>query len=50
MRTMNGIRSHRHEVYAEEVNKMSENDDKQKVLGDNIHTLALDHYRLKNYI
>ena len=46
---MNIIRSDRHEVYSEEVNKvaLSSKDDKRHVLEDKIHTLALGHYRLK---
>jgi len=45
MRTMNIIRSDRHEVYSEEVNKvaLSSVDDKRHVLEDRIHTVALGH-------
>ena len=41
-RTMNVIRSHKHEVYTEEVNKvaLSCEDDKRIILEDGIHTLA----------
>jgi len=50
MRQMNVIRSHLHDVYTEEVNKvaLSAEDDKMVILEDEIHTLAYGHYRLKN--
>ena len=50
MRRMNVIRSHLHEMYSEEVNKvaLSSEDDKRHVLEDKIHTLAHGHYRLKS--
>ena len=46
-RTMNVIRSHRHELFTEEVNKiaLSANDDKRVILEDGIHTLAHGHWR-----
>ena len=49
LRKMNVIRSHRHEVYMEEVNKIPlyPGDDKRHILGDGVHTLALGHYRIK---
>ena len=49
MRTMNVIRSHRHEVYTEQVNKiaLSAEDDKRVILEDHVHTLAHGHYSLK---
>ena len=49
MRTMNVIRSHRHEVYTEQVNKiaLSAEDDKRLVLENKINTLAYGHYILK---
>ena len=48
-RTMNVIRSHRHELFTEEVNKiaLSANDDKRVILEDGIHTLAHGHWRIK---
>ena len=44
-RTMNVIRSHKHEIYTEEVNKiaLSRDDDKRIILQDGIHTLAYGH-------
>ena len=50
LRTMNVIRSHMHEVYTEELNKiaLSANDDKRVILDDHVHTLAHGHYSLKN--
>ena len=46
-RTMNVIRSHGHELFTEEVNKiaLSANDDKRVILEDGIHTLAHGHWR-----
>ena len=48
LRKMNMIRSHRHEVYTEEVNKIAlcSDDDKRHILEDGVHTLALGHYRI----
>ena len=48
LRRMNVIRSHRHEVYIEEVNKIAlcPSDDKKHILEDGMHTLALGHYRI----
>ena len=48
LRKMNIIRSHRHEVYTVEVNKVALDriDDKKHILEDGIHTLALEHYRI----
>ena len=42
MRSMNIIRSEKHDIYSKEVNKiaLSNEDDKREVLKDNIHTLA----------
>ena len=52
MRTMNVIRSCRHDVYTEKVNKvaLSADDDKRVIMEDGIHTLALGHYNLTNNI
>ena len=48
LRKMNVIRSHRHEVYTEEVNKIAlcPGDDKRHILEDGVHTLALGHYMI----
>ena len=48
LRKMNVIRSYRHEVYTEEVNKIAlcPSDDKRHILKDGVHTLALGHYRI----
>ena len=48
LRKMNVIRSHMHEVYTEEVNKiaLSPSDDKRHILEDQTHTLALGHYKI----
>ena len=42
MRKMNVIRSHRHEIFSETVNKiaLSANDDKRIIMEDKISTLA----------
>ena len=47
LRKMNVIRSYRHEVYTEEVNKIAlcPSDDKRHILEVQVHTLALGHYR-----
>ena len=44
-RTMNVIRSHRHDVHTEKVNKvaLSAEDDKRVIMEDGVHTLALFH-------
>ena len=46
---MNVIRSYKHDLYTEEVNKvaLSAEDDKRVIMEDGIHTLALGHYSLK---
>ena len=48
LRKQNIIRSYKHEVYNEEVNKtaLSANDDKRYILEDGIRTLALGHYKI----
>ena len=48
LRKMDVIRSHKHEIYTEEVNKiaLSSDDDKRHILKDDMHTLALGHYRI----
>jgi len=48
LRNMNVIRSHLHEVYTEEVNKiaLSADDDKRIITKDNVSTLAYGHYKL----
>jgi len=47
---MNVIRSHLHDVYTEEVNKvaLSTEDDKRVIMENGLQTLAYGHYRLKN--
>ena len=46
-RKMNVIRSRRHELYTEQINKvaLSANDDKRIILEDGMHTLAYGHWR-----
>jgi hypothetical protein len=46
MRQMNVIRSHLHDMYTEEVNKvaLSAEDDKRVIMDDGVHTLAYGHY------
>ena len=46
MRQMNVIRSDKHDIYSERVNKvsLSHKDDKRFILEDNIPTLAHGHY------
>ena len=48
-RKMNVIRSHNHDLFTEEVNKiaLSAADDKRVILEDQIHTLAYGHYKLR---
>ena len=47
LRKMNVFRSHLHDVYSEEINKiaLSANDDKRIILKDGIHTLPHGHFR-----
>ena len=48
-RKMNVFRSHLHDIYTEEVNKvaLSADDDKRVIMDDGIHTLAYGHSRLQ---
>ena len=47
LRRMNIFRSHLHDVYSEEVNKvaLSANDDKRVILKDGVHTRAYGHFK-----
>ena len=49
-RKMNVIRSHCHEIYTEEINKidLSSDDDKRIIMVDGIHTPAYEYRNLKN--
>ena len=49
-RKVNVIRSHCHELYTEEFNKisLSSDDDKRAIMADGIHTLAYGHTNFKN--
>ena len=51
-RKMNVIRSHCHEIYSEEINKIarSSDDDKRVIMADGIHTLAYRHTNLKKIV
>ena len=46
---MNVIRSHCHEIYTEEINKiaLSSDDDKRVIMSDGIHTEAYGHKNSK---
>ena len=48
LRRMNVVRSYKHEIYTEEINKvaLSSSDDKRHILDDGVHTLALGHYKI----
>ena len=48
LRKMNVIRSYRHEVYTEEINKIAlcPSDHKRHILEDGVHTLALGYHRI----
>ena len=52
MRKMNVIRSYKHEIYTEEVNKvaLSGEDDKRIVMEDRIRTLAYGHCKARNVV
>ena len=47
---LNVIRSHKHEIFTEEINKvaLSGNDDKRIIMEDRIQTLAYGHYSLRS--
>ena len=49
LRKMNVIRSHLHNIYAEQINKvaLSADDDKRIILEDGVSSLAYGHYKLK---
>ena len=48
-RKMNVIRSYCHEIYTEEINKitLSSDDDKRVIMDDGIHTLSYGHTNFK---
>ena len=48
LRKMNIIRSYRHEIFTEEVDKVAlcSSDDKRHIQKDQVHTLALGHYMI----
>ena len=48
MRKMNVIRSHKHEIFTEEINKvaLNGNDDKRIIMADRIKTMAYGHYSI----
>ena len=48
LRKMNVIRSRKHDIFTEEVNKvaLSPHDDKRHILEDCAHTLALGHHSI----
>ena len=48
MRKMNVLRSHKHEIFSETVNKiaLSANDDKRVIREDGISTFAIGHYKI----
>ena len=45
---MNVIRSHKHEIFTEEINKvaLNGNDDKRIIMADRIRTMVYGHYTL----
>ena len=50
IRSMNVIRSHKHEIFTETINKvaLSSEDDKRIICEDKIHTLAHGHYKTES--
>ena len=50
MRSMNVIRSHKHEIFTETINKvvLSSEDDKRIICEDKIHSLAHGHYKTES--
>ena len=51
MRKMNVIRSHKHEIFSETVNKiaLSADDHKRIIMDDKISTLSLGYYKTNNF-
>ena len=51
-RKMNVMRSHCHEIYTEEIDKIaiSSDDDKRVIMADGIHTLAYGHANFKIFL
>ena len=51
IKKLNDIRSHCHEIYTEEINKivLSSDDNKRVIMADEIHTLFLRTYNLKKF-
>ena len=49
---MNVMRSHCHEIYTEEINKIAlpSDDDKRVIMADGIHTLAYGHTNFKKIV
>ena len=49
-RKMNVLRSHCHEIYTDEINKIAHSSDydKRVIMADGMHTLAYGHTNLKN--
>ena len=49
---MNVVRSHYHEIYTEEINKiaLSSDDDKRVIMADGIHILACGHTNFKEIV
>ena len=49
---MNVLRSHCHEIYTEDINKiaLSSDDDKRVIMADGIHALAYGHKNFKKIV